>query len=68
MLLKTGTRFSAETKNPNYPIYHYRLLGFDLADANNGTGCHYIVLFNQELQGETCVDAGWFRERQITIE
>ena len=66
MLIKTGTRFRAEING--FPIYHYRFVGFDLSDAKGGTGCRYIVLFNEEFQNETCVDKGWFCERRIIIE
>ncbi len=66
MLIKTGTRFRAEING--FPIYHYRFVGFDLSDVKGGTGCRYIVLFNEEFQNETCVDKDWFRERRIIIE
>lgn len=66
MLIKTGTRFRAEVRG--FPVYHYRFVGFDLSDAKGGTGCHYIVLFNEEYQNETCVDQYWFRERKIVFE
>ncbi len=68
MLIKTGTRFRAEV---NGFLYHYRFVGFDLPDTKGGKigiGCHYIVLFNEEFQNETCVDEDWFRERRIIIE
>ena len=66
MLLKTGIRFQAEVKG--FPTYHYRFIGFDLDDAKYGTGCKYIILFNEEFQNETCVDKNWFCSRQIIIE
>ena len=66
MLIKTGTRFRAEING--FPIYHYPFVGFDLSDVKGGTGCRYIVLFNEEFQNETCVDKDWFRERRIIIE
>lgn len=66
MLIKTGTRFRAEING--YPIYHYRFVGFDLADAKGGTGYRYIVIFNEEFQCEICVDKDWFCERRIVIE
>lgn len=66
MPFKTGTRFRAEVKG--FPTYHYRFIGFDLDDAKYGTGCQYIILFNDDLQNETCVDKEWFFERRIIIE
>ena len=69
MIIKTGTRFSAE--DGIHQVYHYRFVGFDLPDTKGGKigiGCHYIVFFNEEFQNETCVDKDWFRERKIIIE
>lgn len=66
VIFETGTRFKAEING--FPIYHYRFLGFDLTDAKSGTGCHYIVLLNEEFQNLTCVDREWFKSRKIIIE
>lgn len=66
MFIETGTRFRAEVRG--FPIYHYRFVGIDLDDVKHGTGCRYIVLFNEEFQNETRVEAAWFRERKIVIE
>ena len=64
MIIKTGDRFTAETKIP--PLKEYTFVGLDLASE---TGCDYIVL--QNADGKLIyVKAAWFREdicgRKIT--
>lgn len=59
-MLKTGTRFEAKTKDGKE--YTYRFEGFDIQELIHGTGCAYIVLYNETLGHETRVETNWFNE------